>query len=167
MLKNILLQFTDLYNMTCAYGREEDKLSACIETTPSCIHKKKSKLCFCVKTRMTWPWISESTFPSKISSLWPSNDLSTMFCYQSFLVQFLLSTYSKVLAFLDSIWSLFNSKAASRVPLIIFIVLMVSLTAYWRAWPWQCVKWACDSISFICVATRVLAPNMLDVSSWH
>ena len=30
--------------------------------------KKKLKLCFCVWTRMTWPRISESTFPSKISS---------------------------------------------------------------------------------------------------
>ena len=48
MLKNILLQFTDLYNMTCVYCREEDKLFECIETTPSCIQKKKLKLCFCV-----------------------------------------------------------------------------------------------------------------------
>ena len=95
-------------------------------------------------------------------SLWLSNDLSTMLCHQSFLVQCLLSTYWKLLAFLESIWSVFNSKAASRVPLIIFIALMVS-----RACPWWCVKWACDSISFIRVATPVLAPTMLDVPSWH
>ena len=46
MLKNILLQFTDLYNMTCVYCRvEEDKFSLCTKTTPSCIQKKES---FCV-----------------------------------------------------------------------------------------------------------------------
>ena len=67
-LKNILLQFTDLYNMTCVYYREEDKLSVCIKATPSFIQKKKLKLCFCVWTCMTWPWISESTFPSKTLS---------------------------------------------------------------------------------------------------
>ena len=54
--------------MTCVYCREENKLSACTETTPSYIHKKKLKVCFCVWTRMTWPRISESMFPSKISS---------------------------------------------------------------------------------------------------
>ena len=46
-----LLQFTDLYNMTCVYCRVEDNLSACIKTTASCIKKKKKKklkLCFCV-----------------------------------------------------------------------------------------------------------------------
>ena len=80
MLKNILLQFTDLYNMTHVYCREEDKLSVCIKTTPSCIQKKKLKLCFCVWTRMTWPRISESTFPSKISShnSWKTAQLSKM-----------------------------------------------------------------------------------------
>ena len=148
-MKNILLQFTELYNMTCVYCREEDKLFVCIKTTPSCIQKKKLKLCFCVWTRMTWLRISESFFTSKILShkswktahssnikyfatmpLWPSSDLSTMLCHYSFLVQCLLST-CKLLAFLESIWSVFNSKAASRVPLTIFIALMVS-----RAWPW-------------------------------
>ena len=43
MLKNILLQFTDLYNMTCVYCREEDKLSVCIKWTPSCFQKKEIK----------------------------------------------------------------------------------------------------------------------------
>ena len=42
------LQFTDLYNMTCVYCREEDKLSVCIKTTHSCFQKKILKLCFCV-----------------------------------------------------------------------------------------------------------------------
>ena len=38
-----LLQFTDLYNMTCVYCRVEDNLSACIKTTASCIKKKKNQ----------------------------------------------------------------------------------------------------------------------------
>ena len=82
MLKNILLQFIDLCNMTCVYCRVKDKLCVCIKTTPSCIQKKKLKLCFCVWTRMTWPRISESTFPSKISShnSWKTAQLSKMLC---------------------------------------------------------------------------------------
>ena len=159
-----LLQFTDLYNLTCVYCRVEDKLSVCSKAALSCIQKKKLKLCFCVWTHMTWPRISESTFPSKIPSynswetaqlskmllskiLWQSNDLSTILCHQSFLVQCLLSTYRKLFLFLESIWlflfydfqtieyliSLFSSKAASRAPLIIFIASMVSLKADWRA----------------------------------
>ena len=98
-------------------------------------------------------------------SLWPSNDLSTLVCHLGFLVQCLFSTYWKHPAFLESIWSLFNSKAASRVPLIIFIALIVSPTINWRAWPWQCVKWVCGSISFICAATIVL--TTLDGPSWR
>ena len=69
MLKNILLQFIDLCNMTCVYCRVKNKLCVCIKTTPSCIHKKKLKLCFCVSTRITSTRISESLFPSKISTL--------------------------------------------------------------------------------------------------
>ena len=40
----------------------------------------KLKLCFCVWTRMTWPPISESTFPSKISSQssWKTAPLSNI-----------------------------------------------------------------------------------------
>ena len=34
MMKNILVQFTDLYNMMCVHCRVEDKLSVCIKTTP-------------------------------------------------------------------------------------------------------------------------------------
>ena len=98
MFKNILLQFTDLYNMTCVYCRVEVKLSVCIKATPSCIQKQKLKLCFCVWTNMTWPQISESTSPSKTSS---HNS------YQRFLVQSLLSTYGKLLPFLESIWFFF------------------------------------------------------------
>ena len=61
---------------------EEDKLSVCIKTTLSCIQKKKLKLCFCIWTRMTSPRISESTFPSKISShnSWKTAQLSKMLC---------------------------------------------------------------------------------------
>ena len=112
--------------MTCVYCRVQNKFSVCIKTTSSCIQKKKLKLCFCIWTRMTWPRISESTFPSKISShnswktaqlskmimkvsLWQSNDLNTMLCHQSFLVQCLLSTYWKLLPFSESIWLLFFS----------------------------------------------------------
>ena len=82
MLKNMLLQFTDLYNMTCVYCRVEDKLCVFIKTTSSCIQKKKLKVCFCAWTRMTWPRISESTFPSKISShnSWKTAQLSKMLC---------------------------------------------------------------------------------------
>ena len=62
------------------YCREEDKLSICIKTTPSCIQKKKLK--FCIWTCMIWPWISESTFPSKMSShiSWKTAQFSKMLC---------------------------------------------------------------------------------------
>ena len=61
----------------------EDKSSVCIKTkTPSCIPKKKLKLCICVWTPMTWPRISESTFPSKIPfhNSWKTAQLSKMHC---------------------------------------------------------------------------------------
>ena len=81
MLKNILLQFPDLSNMTCVYYRVEDKLSASTKTTPSCF-QKKLRLCFYIWTFMTWPRISESTFPSKVSShnSWKTAQLSKMVC---------------------------------------------------------------------------------------
>ena len=41
MLKKMLLQFTDLYNITCVYCRVGDKLSVCLKAKPSCIRKKK------------------------------------------------------------------------------------------------------------------------------
>ena len=77
-----LLQFTDLYNMTCVYCRVQDKLSVCIKTTPSCIQKKRLELCFCIWTRITWSRISESTFPSKIltHNFWKTAQLSKMLC---------------------------------------------------------------------------------------
>ena len=37
--------------------------------------------------------------------------------------------------------TLVNSNSASREPQIIFIALMVSPSANWRAWPWQYIKW--------------------------
>ena len=121
MLKNILLQFTELYNLTCVYCRVEDKLSIYIKTAPSCIQKNKLKLCFCVWTRMTWPQIFESNFSLKYHpttlekqliclkwfarvSLWQSNNLGTMLYHQSFLVQYLLSTCCNFFPFLESIW---------------------------------------------------------------
>ena len=70
----------------CVYCREKDKLSVCIKTTPSCIRKKKLKLC--VWTCMTWPRISESTFPSKMSShiSWKTAQLSKMVCNNVLLI---------------------------------------------------------------------------------
>ena len=81
---------------------------------------------------MTWPKISESTFPYKISphnswktaqllkwfatmSLWQSNDLSIMLCQQSFLVLCLLSIYWRLLHFLESIWFSFLRILNNRV----------------------------------------------------
>ena len=164
MLKNMALQFTDLFNMTCVYCRVEDRLSVIIKTTPSCIKKKKKETLLLVWTRMAWPWIPEFTFPSKISShkSWKTvqlskmvcnnvpltvKDLSTILYHQSFLVQFFLAAYWKLLPILFFLWfsihwvfgKLFNSKAASRVPIIISITLMVSPAANWRVWSWQCV----------------------------
>ena len=150
MLKNILLSFTGLYNMTCVYCREV----VCMHQNNSQLYSKKE-----IKTAFVFEhaWL-DLEFPNLLfllkyhpttlgrqlsylkcfatMSLWPSNDLSTMLCHHSFLVQCLISTYWKLLIFLESIWSLFNSKTASRVPLIIFIASMVSPTTNWRAWPW-------------------------------
>ena len=82
MLKNILFQFNNLYNVTCVYCRVEDKLSLCIKATPSCIQKKKLKLHFSVRTRTTWPRFSVFTSASKISShnSWKTTQLSKMIC---------------------------------------------------------------------------------------
>ena len=57
-------------------------MSLCIKTTPSCIQEKKLKVYFCVWTRMTWPRISESFFPTKISchNSWKTAQLSKMLC---------------------------------------------------------------------------------------
>ena len=112
--------------------------------------------------------------------LWQSNNLSTILCRQSFLVQCLLSIYWKLLSILERIWFFFlwflnqrvfdkfiQFNSCPRIPLIFFIALMFLPTANWRVWPWQCVKQACDSIWFICIATPVLARTMLDVPSWH
>ena len=68
--------------MTCVYCREEVKLSVCIKTTPSCIQKKKLKLCFCVWTHMTWPRISEFFFPLKYHLTTPERQLNYLKCFQ-------------------------------------------------------------------------------------
>ena len=80
--KTYFCNFTDLYNMTCVYCREEDELSVCIKTSPSWVQKKKLKLRFCVWTCLTWARISESIFPSKISSHnpWKTAQRSKMLC---------------------------------------------------------------------------------------
>ena len=83
-------------------------------------------------------------FPLKSHNSWKTVQLPkilvTMFFWHllSFLVRCLLSTCWKLLPFLKSIWfffyvfwsieylkSLFNSKATSRIPLIIFIALRI------------------------------------------
>ena len=105
---------------SCVYCIVEDKLSVCMKfKTPSCIPKKKLKLFICTWITMTWSRISESTFPSKISShnswrqsnylkcfvvisLWQPKDLNTIICHQSFLVHCLLLNCWKLLAFLES-----------------------------------------------------------------
>ena len=69
--------------MTCMHYRVQDRLSVCIKVkTPSCIPKRKLKLCVCVLAPMTWPRISESTFRSKILfyNLWKAVQLSKMLC---------------------------------------------------------------------------------------
>ena len=83
MLKNILLQFTERYNIMYVYCRSENKLSVCIKTkTPNCVPKKKLKLCICVWTPMTRPQIYKSTFLSKFPShnSWKTVQLSKMLC---------------------------------------------------------------------------------------
>ena len=80
MLKNILVEFTELYDMTFMYFGVEDKLFVYIKTIPSCIQKRELKLCFCLWTCVAWPRISESTFHSKISfqNSWKTTQLSKM-----------------------------------------------------------------------------------------
>ena len=86
--------------------------------------------------------------------LWQSDNLIIILCHQSFLLYCLALTCWKLLPFLESILffsydfkniehltTLVNSNAASREPLIIFVTLMASLSTYWRAWPWEYVKW--------------------------
>ena len=48
MLKNIPFEFTDLYNMACAYYEEEDKFPVWIKTTPGFVQKNKLKIYVCV-----------------------------------------------------------------------------------------------------------------------
>ena len=79
--------------------------------------------------------------------LWQSNNLAIMLCHQRFLLHFLSLTCWKLCPFLEIIWffsydfknikhliTLVNSNVASREPLIIYIALMVSTSANWRAW---------------------------------
>ena len=178
------------------YCRVEDKLSVCIKTTPSCFKKEIKTLLLRLST-FNLPRISESTFPSKISSYnsWKTAQLSKMVrnnvpltvqpfehnalspevpgAVSSLSLLEAPSLFREYLFFI--LWFLnhrvfdtftqFKScgKSVSRY----FYCLMLSLTANRRAWPWQCVKWARDSISFIYVGATVLAPSMSDVPLWH
>ena len=120
------------------------------------------------------PRTSESTLSCKISSqnsFWKTTQLSKMLCkndpltvqrfshnvlspefsgavssFSSLNTRFL---FGKFLIFFYGFYliRLFNSNPVSRVTLITFTALMISSTANWRVWPWQYVKWACDSIS--------------------
>ena len=160
----------------CMYCREEEKLSVCIKTTPSCIHKKKSKLWFCIWTRMTWPQISKSFFfPSKIYLTTLERQLNYLKCFAT-------------------MWFEHNSLSPEFPGAMSSLVLLVApclFREYLKCIQLKrCVKSAShyfycfngfksmtivmcqmgmlsDSILFIRVATPVLAPTMLDVPSWR
>ena len=139
------------------YCRVEDKLFVCIKTkTHSFILKKKLNFAFTFEHAWFDLVFLNILLPLKFYSitlerqaiylkcfltmpLWQSNDLSTMFCHQNFLVQCLLSIffkpsslYREYLTFfrefetMECLMSLFNSKVASRVPPIIFIAFKVA-----------------------------------------
>ena len=74
-----------ILKMTCTwmYCKVEDELSVCLKTkTLSCIPKKKSRLCICVWTSMTWLRPLESTLPFKIAfrNPWETAQLFKMLC---------------------------------------------------------------------------------------
>ena len=86
MMKNIFLQFTEFYNLTCRYVCIVKERISCllflkIKTT-SCIPKKKLKLGICVWESMTWLWALESTFPFKTAfrNFFETGQLSKMLC---------------------------------------------------------------------------------------
>ena len=81
MLKNILLQFIELYNMTYAYYRIEDKLSVYMKTkTPSCIPKKKKKFAFAFEHLWLDLEFLNLFFPLKSHHSWSTAQLSKMLC---------------------------------------------------------------------------------------
>ena len=104
------------------YCRVEDKLSVCIKTkTHSFILKKKLNFAFTFEHAWFDLVFLNILLPLKFYSitlerqaiylkcfltmpLWQSNDLSTMFCHQNFLVQCLLSIFLNLLPFIESIW---------------------------------------------------------------
>ena len=121
MLKNILLEFTELYNMRCMYFGVEDKLFVYIKTILSCIQKRELNFVFAFE----YVWLDleflnplftlkyhSKTLKRQLNflkwfatmSLWQSINLSTMICHQCFLMQYIFSTYWKLLPFLESIW---------------------------------------------------------------
>ena len=157
MMKNIFLQFTELYNMasTCVnIVKQRISCLLCLKTkTPSCIPKNKLKLCICVWTSMTWFGALESTLPFKTASdnSWETAWLSKILCDNAPLAvqQFASPKFPAAWSFLNLLEApslfgeyffsydfkkieyfitLVNSNAASREPLIIFVALMVSLS---------------------------------------
>ena len=86
MMKNIFLQLTELYNMTCicvCILKNRISCLLCLKTkTPSCIPKKKLNFCICVWTSMTWLWALESPLPFKTAfrNFWETAQLTKMLC---------------------------------------------------------------------------------------
>ena len=149
----------------CVYGKVEDKLSVYLKTkTPSCIPKKKLKLCICVWTHMTWARTLESTLAFKIlyRNSWETTQLSKVLCddatltVQQFEHNIVPPKFRAALSFLnlleapslfgnylfsydfkniEHLITLVNSNAPPREPLILFTALMVSPSANWTAWP--------------------------------
>ena len=115
--------------MTCVHCRVEDRLSVCIKVkTPSYIPKKKLQLCICVWTPMTWPRISEFTFPSKIPSRnsWKIVQLSKMLCNNIPLITQRFNHHVLLLEFPGVVPSLNLSKVPSvfREYLIFFLLFL-------------------------------------------
>ena len=107
MLKNILFQFNNLYNVTCVYCRVEDKLSLCITFPFEHVRPDLDFLYLLLPLKYHPTTLERQLNYLKwfaTISLWQSYDLSAVLCHQSFLAQCLLSTYWKLFWFLESIW---------------------------------------------------------------
>ena len=151
----------------CVYRKVEDDLSVCLKTkTPSCIPKKKLKLCICVWTSMTWLRALKSTLPFKIASRnsWETAQLSKRFwdnaplTVQQFGHKIMSPKFSARLSFLNLLevpslfgeyfiffWWFWKYRAFDYFSQFKCCIKRTSLMAppstNWRAWPWQYVKW--------------------------
>ena len=125
LIKIFAICWTSYLDM-CLSCRVEDKLSVCLKTiTPSCILKKKSKLCIYVWTSATLPqssliYLKNLSFLNYLKffvtiPFWQPNELEMMFCNQKSLGRSLPSPVESPFL-LES--NLFNSNAASRHSLI-------------------------------------------------